>query len=156
MASPRPVRPPPTGAGPAASVRASSRDGAPATMQLTAGRPARLRPIAAVLALLAATGLLFDGLNTMFGNGLICLVGAGMLVILLVIAPPPLRFWRRAWPVLALAAAAAGWAALVFVDGGRFAIDGAPVAPDLAVQTEASVAARNERIDMLLSPGKFA
>lgn len=100
-------------------------------MSLTAEARKRDHPVAAILALLAATGLLFDGLNTMFGNALVCLGAAGMLAILLLIAPPPVRFWERAWPALALAAAAAGWAAIGQIGGGRFTIDGAPVAPDL-------------------------
>jgi O-antigen ligase len=65
------------------------------------------------------------GLNSAFGNAIICLGFCWLLAGLLWSHAPAMRFWRRAWPALAIILAAAIWAA-IGLSAGR------PVAPDLA------------------------
>ena len=87
---------------------------------------------ALLAALLLAVGLLFGGLNNLFGNAVLCIGWSTLLAILLLWRAPPLDLWVRAAPVLALVAAAFIWATLCLVPSGAFAIGTVPLAPDLA------------------------
>ena len=89
----------------------------------------RFLPVA--LALLVSLGLLFDGLNSMFGNALVGLAAPSLLAVFLITLPVPIRFWHRASPVLCVVVVSGAWAAAGFIGNGRFAWDGPPVAPDL-------------------------
>jgi O-antigen ligase len=84
-----------------------------------------------LLSLFLSLAVLLDGLNNPFGDGLICFAFSGLVAGFLLIDPPRLRVWRRAWPALLLICGAVAWAANGLLNPHR--IEGAtvPVAPDL-------------------------
>lgn len=60
-------------------------------------------------ALILSLGALLGGFNSLLGQALSYLVNAALLIFLLFIYRPEMRFWRQVMPVLLLCAAAAGW-----------------------------------------------
>ncbi|MGE4324107.1 MAG: O-antigen ligase family protein [Sphingobium sp.] len=87
----------------------------------------------ALAALIVSSGALFAGYDSLLGQAVAYLLNAALLVLLLFLFPPPLAFWRRLAPALALIALAALWAAVGH--GGVALIPGfaapRPLAPDL-------------------------
>jgi len=87
---------------------------------------------ALLVALLLGVGLLFGGLNNLFGNSVLCIGWTTLLAVLLLWRAPPVDLGVRAAPVLTLVAAAFIWASLCLVPPNVLAIGAMPLAPDLA------------------------
>lgn len=88
--------------------------------------------VAVVAAAWLAVGMLCNGFDNGFGNALSCLLNAAFMACLLLIAPPPLRFWAWIAPPLLMALAAAAWLALPLTDWGR-SLGAHSLVPDLAL-----------------------
>ncbi len=89
------------------------------------------RGLAIAAGALFSVGPMFNGFNDGFGNPLVCLIGAGMLIVLLATHPPRPAFWRQAMPVIGLAAVGVVWATAPV--WAPFDLGGVgPLAPDLA------------------------